>query len=171
MGDFAAHEVDYVRWQNRAFRFFVGARLLATNQLYAPAVYSAAIAVELLLKATLIYWDRTFDPLDAGHGIAKLTRMVRNKARDATHVQVPEYFYFEQRYLTVARYPSNGKGFLVPPSLLEDLDRVFAELVVLVPFQHNTELKRALAGKDPKSLSALRRGNRQMRKLRQALLA
>jgi HEPN domain-containing protein len=171
MSEFAAHEVDYVRWQNRAFRFYAGARLLARNELHAPAVYSAAIALELLLKATLIYWDRSFDPLDAGHGIAKLARMVRNKAKNAKHVLIPEYFYFEQRYLTVARYPSNGKGFSIPPSLLEDLDRVFTELVVLVPFQHNTELKRALAGRDPKSLSALRRANRQMRKLRQALLA
>jgi HEPN domain-containing protein len=171
MSKFAAHEVEYVRWQNRAFRFFVGARLLANSDLHSPAVYSAAIAIELLLKATLLYWDHTFDPLDAGHGIAKLARMVRNKARNAKHVAVPEYFYFEQRYLTVARYPSNGKGFVVPPSFIEDLDRVFAELVVLVPFQHNTELKRALAGKDFKSLSALRRGNRQMRKLRQAMQA
>lgn len=171
MGSFAEHEVDYVRWQNRAFRFFVGARVLAQHELHAPAVYSAAIALELLLKATLIYWDRTFNPLDAGHGTAKLTRMVRNKVRNAKHIQVPEYFYFEQRYLTVARYPSNGKGYVVPPSLVEDLDRVFAELVVLVPFQHNTELKRALAGTDRKALLALRKSNGQMRKLRQALLA
>jgi HEPN domain-containing protein len=171
MGSFAEYEVDYVRWQNRAFRFFVGARVLAQRELHAPAVYSAAISLELLLKATLIYWDRTFNPLDAGHGMAKLTRMVRNKAKNANHIQVPEYFYFEQRYLTVARYPSSGKGFLVPPSLLEDLDRVFAELVVLVPFQHNTELKRALAGVDRKALLALRKSNGQMRMLRQALVA
>lgn len=170
MAGFSAHELDYVRWQNRAFRFFIGARVLLQHQLHAPAVYSAAISVELMLKATLIYWDRGFDPLDAGHGIAKLARMVRNKAKNAKHIQIPEYFYFEQRYLTVARYPSNGKGFFVPTCLLEDLDRIFTDLVVLVPFQHNTELKRALDGRNQKDLLALRKGNIQMRKLRRTLL-
>ena len=170
MSKFSEHEVDYVRWQNRAYRFYLGARVLHRNMLYTPAVYSAAMAIELLLKATLIYWDRSFNPLDAGHGMAKLARMVKNKACNANAFAVPEYFHFEQRYLTVSRYPSNGKGFLVPASFLQDLDRVFADLVLLVPFQHNTELKRALFGQDRSGLLCLRRENQQMRRLRQGLV-
>ena len=64
MGEFADNEIDYVRWQNRACRFYLGARLLHRSEFQAPAAYSAAIAFELLLKATLIYWDQSFDPLD-----------------------------------------------------------------------------------------------------------
>lgn len=164
-------EADYVVWQNRAFRFFLGARALIQQELEAPAAYSASIALELLLKATLIYWDQTFDPLEAGHGMAKLERMVRNKAKNSKHVHIPKYFCFERRYLNVSRYPSNGKGIFVPECFLEDLDRIFFELVILVPFQHNTELKQALAGDNRKNMLALRKGNLQMRKLRRALLA
>ena len=171
MGKFADHEIDYVRWQNRSCRFYLGARLLNRNELHAPAVYSAAIAIELLLKATLIYWDRSFNPKDGGHGMAKLMRMVSNKASNAKQFAVPAYFYHDQRYLTVSRYPTNGKGYIVPSSFTDDLDEVFANLVLLVPFQHNTELKRALSGKDRRGLLTLRYKNQQMRRLRLGLQA
>lgn len=77
-------EVEYVRWQNRATRFYVGARLLYSNDMFAPAAYCASQAIELLLKATLVFWDRSFNPEAAGHAMAKLVRSVRNKARNAS---------------------------------------------------------------------------------------
>ena len=169
MAKFTDNQVDYVRWQNRACRFYLGARLLYRNALHAPAAYSAAMAIELLLKGTLIYWDRSFNPLDGGHGMAKLMRMVQNKARDAKQFAIPEYFYHERRYLMVSRYPSNGKGYVIPSSFREDLDTVFVSLILLVPFQHNTELKRALSGRDTKELMALRYKNQQIRRLRSGL--
>ncbi len=46
---------------------------------------------------------------------------------------------------------------------------MFAQLVVLVPFQHNTELKRALAGRNAKALATLRFGNNEIRRIRKAL--
>jgi len=127
------------------------------------------MAIELILKATLIFWDRKFVPTEGGHGIAKLTRMVKNKARGKPIFEVPEYFYHEQRYLTVTRYPTNGKGVVVPGSFLDDLDRVFADVLLLVPFQPNTQLRHCLAGRSGDSLLHLRRGNKQMRRLRTAL--
>lgn len=169
MENFANHEIEYVKWQNRACRFYLGARLLHRNKLHAPAVYCAVMASELLLKATLIYWDLSFNPIDGGHGIAKLMHMVRNKARNANKFTIPCYFYYEQRYLTVSRYPTNEKGIGVPSSFREDLDKAFADLVLLVPFQHNTELKHALSGRDRSALLALRYKNQQMRHLRQGL--
>ncbi|MGH9551150.1 MAG: HEPN domain-containing protein, partial [Terriglobales bacterium] len=165
----AQHERDYVRWQNRAVRFYLAARLLHGNQLYAPAAYSAAIAIELLLKATLVYCDRSFDPLAAGHGMAKLCRMVRNKMHGAQSFTIPDYFYHEQRYLKTSRYPNGDNGLGIPAEFLVDLDRVFVELLPLVPFQHNTEIKRALRGKDKNMLLALRRRNPYMRRLRATL--
>ena len=148
----AEHELAYIAWQNRAFRFYVGARVLYGSKLYAPAAYTAAMAIELILKATLVYWDRTFVPAEGGHGVAKLTRMVMNKAGAKPVIEVPTYFYNEQRYLMTTRYPTNGKGLQVPGTFLDDLDQVFADVVLLVPFQHNTELKHSLAGRTRDSL-------------------
>ena len=169
MGDVAEHELAYVAWQNRAYRFYLGARLLHRSKLYAPAAYSAAMAIELILKATLIFWDRSFIPTEGGHGIAKLARMVKNKAGRAASFEVPAYFYHEQRYLMVSRYPINGKGLLLPAEFLADLDQVFADIVLLVPFQHNTELRHSLTGREREALLHLRNGNRQMRRLRAAM--
>lgn len=165
----ATHERDYVAWQNRAFGFYLGARSLYNAELYAPAAYTASMALELLLKATLVYWDRTFVPTDGGHGMAKMTRMVKNKARGASSIEVAAYFYHEQRYLTVTRYPRKGKGLVIPEEFLDDLDKTFADLLLLVPFQHNTQLRRTLRERSRKSLVNLRRGNQQMRRLRRAL--
>ena len=162
-------EIDYVAWQNRATRFYVGARLLYLNEMFAPAAYCASQTIELLLKATLVFWDRSFVPEAAGHALAKLARWVRKKVPNATAIEVPNYFVFEQRYQSVSRYPSNSKGLGIPASFLADLDSVFSSLISLVPFQFNTELKRALSGSDTKALNALRRRNAQLRHLRKSL--
>jgi hypothetical protein len=45
---------------------------------------------------------------------------------------------------------------LVPASFLDDLDNAFMTLLERVPFQHNTQLKRALSGRDVKALAILR---------------
>ena len=162
-------EINYVIWQNRASRFYLAARLLHRHELAAPAAFSATQALELLLKATLVYWDEAFDPKVIGHAIAKLVRAVRNKVPCARSFDLPRYFFHEQRYDTVTRYPAGDKGLLIPASLLTDLDAAFVALVGFVPFQHNTELKRALGGRDARALRILGRSNRNIRTLRKAL--
>lgn len=119
-----------------------------------------------MLKATLVFWDRSFNPREAGHSLSKLCRMIRNKVRGASQFEIPAYFNHEKRFLSVSRYPSDGKGVLLPSHTIPDLDRLFVDLITLVPFQHNTELRRALGGKDRSSLIILRRRNGEMRKLR-----
>jgi len=169
MKTFRQHEYDYVVWQNRATRFYLGARKLYQSDLWSPAAYCAAMTLELQQKATLIYWDRGFDPADAAHGMAKLARMIRNKVPNAKGHQIPEYFYFEQRYLSTTRYPRNGKGIGIPSTFLPDLDSVFARLIQMVPFQHNTELKSVLSGRNRKALDTFRRGNTNVKELRHFL--
>ena len=171
MNTFADHEYAYVEWQNRATRFYLAARRLYHSDLHAPSAYCAAMSIDLLLKATLIYWDRTFVPEDASHGMAKLARIVSNKVKGAKGFKVPEYFYFEKRFLSVSRYPTHGKGILIPGTILQDLDAMFAYLVPLVPFQHNTELKGVLRGRSRSSLDMLRRKNVSIKSLRSALAA
>lgn len=164
-----ATEITYIAWQNSAFRFYLAARLLYLHGQYAPAAFCGIQCIELLLKATLTYWDRSFDQKKAGHSIAGMIRAVRNKARNGRRVTVPEYYYREQRFYSVSRYLTPGKGVLVPSTFLSDLDAMFADLVSLVPFQFNSELLHALTGKSRKDLMVLRRKNLAMPKLRRVL--
>ena len=161
--------LEYVAWQNRATEFYVAARELALLEAYRPSVYSAVISLELLLKGTLTYWDKSFRPRDPGHGMAKLCRIVGNKVKDAKGFSIPRYFFHEERYLNVSRYPGAGAGLIIPGSYLIDLDSAFAKLVSYVPFQHNTFLKRILLGHNPAQLKALNRTNRCLPALRQFL--
>jgi HEPN domain-containing protein len=170
MNNLPPRQREYVAWQNRATDFYVAARHLFSSEMTRPAAYSAAISLELLLKATLIYWDKTFNPTEAAHGMAKLCRIVGNKVPGAKGFRVPTYFYHEKRYLTVTRYPTGGKGVGIPGRLLSDLDAAFAKLISLVPFQHNTNLKRVLRGKLPHHLAALRAKNANFRALKRLLL-
>lgn len=139
---------EYVIWQNRAFRFYLAARVLYKARIYGPAALCANQAIELLLKATLIYHDRSFKPDAANHRVAGMLRTIGNKVKPKRAISVPRYFYADRRYQSVSRYPQHGLGLMVPGSFLPDLDRSFRELVVLVPFQHNTELRRHLTSSD-----------------------
>ena len=169
MANVAQYEIDYIAWQNRATRFYLGTRLLYQKKLYAPAAYSAVMTIELLLKATLVFHSSgTFNPSDAGHGIAKMARMVNNKV-PSNQPNIPSYFYHEQRYLSTSRYVTKDRGLTIPNSFLDDLDRVFSDLISLTPFQYNSGLKRAISGKNKTELAIIRTKNLQMRKLRKLL--
>jgi HEPN domain-containing protein len=159
----------YVIWQNRATRFYAAARLCYRSQLFAPAAYAAVIALEQLLKATLVYHDRSFVLADAGHNFVKLSRMVRNKVPGGKSVALPPYFSHKQRYLTTSRYPQHGDGILVPASFLNDLDAAFVGLLCLTPFQFNTELKKILALRSSPERNAIVAGNRHAKVLRRFL--
>ena len=162
-------EIDYIRWQNRALQFYLAARSSHATKLWAPAAYSSAMAIELILKATLIYWDKSFDPLASGHRISKMLRTVGNKAKLVSAPRVPDYFFVGSRYLSVSRYPNEKRGIGIPGTFLIDLDQAFTDLLLLVPFQFNSELKRMLSGKDRSGLLILRKVNSQMRRLRSEL--
>jgi HEPN domain-containing protein len=163
------HERIYIVWQNRAFRFYLAARLLLQREQEAPAAFCAVQAIELLLKATLVYWDKSFDLEAARHRVVRMVRSVRNKVPGAKEFDLPQYFHFEQRYYSASRYPSNGKGILVPASILSDLDLAFSQLAEFVPFQFNSELSRALSGRHKPDLAILRRGNSSIQRLRKHL--
>ena len=165
----AEHELLYVAWQNRATRFYLAARTLSERQLHGPAAYCAHQAAELILKATLVYWDKSFRPRSANHNLQKLVRMIRNKVPGARQFAIPSYLSSEQRFLRVTRYPVNGQGVYVPVSLIGDLDSLFVDLVLTVPFQFNTQLKSAVFGRDRRGLIMLRRANGQLRRLRKYL--
>ena len=163
------HQTEYIIWQNRALRFYLASRLLVTQELYGPGSFCGNQAIELLMKATLIYWDKSFKPLDARHNIKKMIRIIKNKIPNGKNLLLPEYFYFENRYQSVSRYPVIGKGILVPESFMSDLDSIFTDLITLVPFQFNSELMNALGGKAYRKYMIIRKGNKQLRRLRKHL--
>ena len=158
-------EKQYIVWQNKAFRFYLAARLLYQNALYSPAAFCAEQAIESLLKATLVYWDKSFTPKEASHKIASMIRTIKNKVKSGKNFYCPEYFYKEKRFQSITRYPASGKGVLVPESFLKDLDKVFYDLIKLVPFQFNSELIHTLNGNDKTKLNILKHNNLQIRKL------
>ena len=161
--------VAYIIWQNRALDFYLAARLCYLSQLYRAAAFLANQTIETLMKATLIYWDKSFVPEDAGHAIKKMINMVRNKVKGQTKFDIPEDFYFEQRYQSVSRYPKDGNGLGISSTFIEDLDHTFVELISMVPLQFNSELLHTISGKNSRELACLRRSNSQMRRLRKIL--
>jgi HEPN domain-containing protein len=141
---FRQREHDYVIWQNAAFSYYLASRRLILDELQPSGCFNAVLALELMLKATLVYWIEAFHPEAHGHQFERLLNMVRSEVEDAKTLSVPEYFYFDKRYLLDARYPREGKGVGIPSTLLDDLDQVFCDLLVLVPFQFNSLLLRTL---------------------------
>jgi len=161
--------ISYIIWQNRAFRFYLGARLLILNKQYSPSAFCGLQALESLMKGTLIYWDKSFKPEVTGHKITGMIKTIKNKVENGSDFKCPEYFFKDNRFQTVTRYPANGKGVGIPASFLQDLDLAFYNLVKLVPFQFNSELKRALSGKNKIDLNILRKNNFQTKYLRKYL--
>ena len=164
-----SNEREYIIWQNRALRFYLGARLLYMNEQYSPAAFCSIQSIEALMKATLVYWDKSFNPEAANHKVASMVRSIRNKAKDGKEFKCPEYFYKDKTYQSISRYPSNGKGVYIPATFKDDLDDVFYRLVSLVPFQFNSDLINTLKGKNAKNLIILRKNNNQMKNLRKLL--
>lgn len=162
-------KTNYIIWQNRAFSFYIGARLLLQNEQYSPAAFCGLQSIESLMKATLVYWDKSFHPESAGHKMKGMIITIRNTVKGAKRFECPEYLYNDKRFQSVTRYPAKGKGVLIPGSFLNDLDHVFCTLVKLVPFQFNSELLWALNGKNRKDLMILRKNNLKIRGLRKAL--
>ena len=166
----AEKEKKYIIWQNSAYRFYIASRLLYFKDLVGPTVFCGQQALELLLKATLVYWDKSFQPEAAGHKFTKMIRALKNKAK-INNIEIPQYFYLDQKYQSVSRYPQGGKGILMPASYLDDLDKSFKELIILVPFQFNSELINTLQDNQHGNtyLNTLRRNNNQIRVLREFL--
>lgn len=157
------HQRDYVIWQNRAVRFYLAARLLALNQLWSASAFCAQQALEDLVKATLIFHDKSFDPNRAGHRFAKMLRTIENKVPNSQSVDVHQYFYHHNRFRLVTRYPVGEEMVGIPSSYLDDLDKTVVDLLVLVDFQFNTELKSILRG--GKHSEVLGRDNKQLARL------
>jgi HEPN domain-containing protein len=168
MAQLADHQIQYVIWQNRALAFYLAARLDYQNGLYGPAAFSAAQVLELLLKATLIFHDKSFIPEAALHNIPKMLRMVGNKVPNGNRVTVPDFFFHESRYYTATRYPGKH-GVGIPKEFLPLLDQTFVELLELVSFQFNSSLVRLLSGGRSRQRTVLMRGNAQRPRLRKFL--
>ena len=140
---------DYIRWQNRSFWFYLAARTCFHKGFHAPAAFLSQQCVEQLVKATLIWWEPSFDPKKhGGHNLHKMEKMIREKVPDQAKFTIPGYLYAE--YQTLSRYPNDdGLGFIVPRTLLYDVDCLFVDLIEMVSFQWNSQLFWALVCHEP----------------------
>jgi len=163
------NEQQYIIWQNRAYSYYLAARLLNMKKIYKPATFCGHQALETLLNATLIYWDKSFSPIVAGHKMTKMINAIKNKVPNSKTIDIPEYIFSDQRYINVSRYPARGKGVGIPGTFINDLDDAFAKLVTLVPFQFNSKLLHSLQGDDRANLNILRKANKSIRLLRSYL--
>ena len=141
---------DYITWQNRAFWFYVSARACFHKEFYVPAAFLSQQCVEQLLKATLMWSDPSFEPKKhGGHKLSKMTEMIKEKVPGQDDFTVPEYLS-DGKYQSLSRYPApSGQGFGIPGTLVPDVDRLFADLVEMVPFQFNSKLYRTLGYETP----------------------
>ena len=165
------NENNYAIWQNRAFHFYLGARLLYLNRHIVTAAFCAQQSIELMLKATLLYHDKSFVPEAVGHGFRRMLNTLKNKVKNSGAVNIPEYFYYDCQYQSFTRYPSNKEGLFLPDNLLDDLDKCFYDLLVLVPYQWDTLLVKTLLNNErlKKKLNTLIRKNQQIRNIRNYL--
>ena len=155
------NELEYVRWQNRAFRFYPAARLLFLNEQHSAAQFCGQQAIETLLKATLMFFEPHTDPKRMGHDWGQ---MLKKLDRHGHQLQIPEYFYTDRRLQTLTRYPS---GMIHRnPEFLSDLDSVFLAVLKVVPYQRRSELTEALFSKTGPTHRILFRKNKQIRSMR-----
>jgi hypothetical protein len=162
----AKNQLEYVRWQNRSFRFYLPARMLVILDSDSATLNSAALfcgqqSLETLLKATVLYFDPSFSPKSANHSWHILFSRL---AEVGVNLRVPEYLCGGSRLQQTTRYPSG----LIPvvPTYLADLDRAFTDLIVCVPYQRGTELRVALSKTRRGPFRFLARRNSQTRRLR-----
>lgn len=164
--------MHYIMWQNHATSFYIASRQLILTENWRPACFCAFQTIETLLKATLTYWDKSFEPKNYGHNIPKLLRTIRNKVKNGSNVLIPTYFYYELRYQERTRYPGKGGGgFGIYHGFLDTLDEIFVSIIKLVPFQFNSELNRLICGTyKPELTRELITDNRQFAELKSYLL-
>ena len=137
---------------------------------FGPAAFCAQQCLELLLKATLIYWDKSFDPKKAGHKYEPMLDAIENKVPNGRQVQIQPYFFAGGRYQSASRYPGKDFGILIPVEFLDDLDSAFHDLLKLVPFHFNSILVNTLASQKKPDLHILTRSNRNIRSVRKFLM-
>ena len=163
-------ELSYVKWQNSAFQWYLGSRLLIFESHLRVAAYSTQQTIELLLKATLIYWDKNFKPKEMGHDFNVLLERLRKSVVGAGGFEIPGYLL---RYQSVSRYidEKNGNIMGFPDSLIwiDDLDNCFCKFIELVPFQFNTNLVHMLTSIGDKHFEIFIRDNKQDSNLRRIL--
>jgi HEPN domain-containing protein len=148
---------SYIAWQNKAFEFYIASRLLYSKKILSPAAFCANQSIESLLKATLAFWDPGFIPKDAAHDIPLMLQILENQVPNGRNVNIAEFFYWDRRYQTVARYPEGG--ILIPGNFLNEIDKGFYSLLSIVPFQFNSFLVNTLRGSNPISLEILKSKN------------
>lgn len=160
----------YIRWQNRAFRFYVAARCCYRKSFYAPASFLCFQSVELLQKATLLWYDPSFEPKRASHDLESMEETIRKQVPGQNCFKLPAYL-FDKSYQETSRYPlPSGEGICLPEDFISKLDTAFTNLIEMVDigFSNQSELHRTLQNPQiyPQNFEELQRNNQELERLR-----
>lgn len=136
-------EVAYRYWQNHATPFYLAARILVKNDFTREAAaFCANQAIESLIKGALEYNKRKNQ---IGH-LTKSDNKLReefSKIQNMKNINIPNYF---DDYYEPSRYPysykaTRGSGLRITlPDFINDLDRIFFEIINKIPDKKPTRL-------------------------------
>ena len=165
---------EYIRWQNRAFRFYVAARCCYRKTFYAPASFLCYQSVELLQKATLLWYDPSFNPKRSNHKLKSMEEKIRQQVPGQNCFKLPAYL-FNKLYQETSRYPHpSGKGFSLPENFMCELDAAFTNLIEMVDtgFSNLSELHRTLQNPQtfPQNYEELQWNNQELERLRRHVI-
>ena len=85
--------------------------------------------MELLQKATLLWYDPSFNPKRASHNLKSMEEKIRQQVPGQNCFKLPAYL-FDKLYQETSRYPHpSGKGFSLPENFMSELDAAFTNLI------------------------------------------
>jgi hypothetical protein len=88
-----------------------------------------------MLKAVGFFHDPNFHPEKFNHDILKLIGHLEKLGLDVNHIKIPTHWI---RWQEFTRYPD--KGFFLGNEDIQFLDKIFTDLIELVPFQFSNGL-------------------------------
>jgi HEPN domain-containing protein len=162
MKQYQRDKKEYLSWQNSAVIFYISARLLWLKKIHMSAIFLAIQALENLLKSTLLCYVKDYNPLSSGHNLKKMTNILKNQVKNAKNCNMPSYFYKEM-YSIGTRYPDKYAAIYFGGNLINDLDRVFLDLMKLAP--QISFLNRILKEKNSNEYKIIKEKNLVIKKL------
>lgn len=164
---YKAYKREYLDWQNSAVSFYITTRLLWFHKMIVQAAFFGVQTLENLLKSNLLCHVKGYNPLSSGHNLKKMINILKNQVPNAKDFNIPDYFYTED-YQALTRYPSKMQRITIYNKFINDLDRIFLDLIKLEPKSGNF-LKRSLTDKNCREYKIIKKKNFKIKELENSL--
>ena len=165
-----------IKWYNRVLDFYLATRelwLCDYRRYRGVILFLGFQSVESALKASLLYWDKSFNPKEYGHNTEDMFCKYQVKVpKEYRFVdKLDPYFEDYLYYQILSRYPIKGKNPpSIDPSYIEKLDYAFCGFVFAIPISPWLKVfDKILSGEDPSKSEVFEKNNKQICKVRQRL--